>query len=174
MDNMDFDPSVDATASASVIARDGDYVGVNKIVADMVVDLTGGDLFNIQTVHKYPSGYRATTNMASEEKSDNARPELATSLENMEDYDVIILISPNWWATIPMPLFTFLEAYDFSGKTIAPLCTHEGSGLGSSLSDIRTLATGATVLDGLAIRGSSVTSAQGQIENWVNGLNISN
>lgn len=85
----------------------------------------------------------------------------------MDDYHTIILSYPNWWGTLPMALFTFLESYDFTGKTIAPVCSHEGSGLGRSIGDIETLCPGATLLEGLAVRGSSANGAQETITNWL-------
>jgi flavodoxin len=85
----------------------------------------------------------------------------------MDSYDVIYLGYPNWWSTFPMVVFTFLESYDFSGKTIVPFCTHEGSGLGSSEHDIKKLCQKADVKNGLAIRGSNVSRADNEIKNWI-------
>ena len=91
----------------------------------------------------------------------------------MESYDTIILIYPNWWGTLPQAVFTFLEEYDFSGKTIWPLCTHEGSRLGKSESDIAELVPDAQLVKGLAIKGDSVGSAQTDVEAWLSDLKIS-
>lgn len=172
--NTDFDANVDAVSSATLNLINGELVGNNKIIADMIVDLTGGDLFLIQTDKTYPSNYRQTTDVAMDEKNADERPELSSHVENMDDYDIVILGYPNWWGTIPQALFTFLEEYDFSGKTIIPFATHEGSGLGSGVSDIKELCPDATVLDGLAVRGSNVTGAQEQVENWLDGFDILN
>ena len=90
----------------------------------------------------------------------------------MDDYDVIFLGYPNWWGTIPMPLYTFLEEYDFSGKTIIPFCTHEGSRLGSSVQDITALCPQSTILDGLAVRGGNVSDAQDDVTAWLQELEI--
>src|SRR5215510_2537895 len=172
MGNMVFDPRVDARSGASVQGSSNNYIGNNKIIADMVHGSVGGDLFFIEQVDKYPSAYRATTDKAMEEQRANARPALASRVTNIENYDTIVLIYPNWWGTLPQALFTFLETYNFSGKTILPICTHEGSGLGRSITDMRRLAPNATIADGLAIRGGSVNRAQNDINTWLrrNGL----
>jgi len=142
-------------------------VGNTEVAAKMAQELTGGDLFEICTVKSYPADYTETTEVATVEKRTNARPELSTRVNNMDQYDTIILGYPNWWGTFPMALFTFLEEYDFTGKTILPFCTHEGSGLGSSERDIKKLCPNAKVLPGLAIRGGSVQSARENIKSWI-------
>lgn len=142
-------------------------VGNTEVVANKIKDFVGGDLFEINTVKPYPLDYTETTNIAKDELRKNARPELTETVKNMADYDVIYLGYPNWWGTFPMAVFTFLESYDFSGKTIIPFCTHEGSGLGRSEQDIKKLCPNALVLSGLAILGSSVTSADTSIQLWL-------
>ncbi|ABP66710.1 hypothetical protein Csac_1097 [Caldicellulosiruptor saccharolyticus DSM 8903] len=132
-------------------------IGNTEIVAQKIQKLTGGDLFEIKPAKQYPEDYYETIEIAKEEKRKNARPELANKLDDISPYEVVFLGYPNWWGTMPMAVFTFLESYDFTGKTIAPFCTHEGSGLGSSERDIKKLCPKANVLPGLAIRGSSVT-----------------
>jgi len=112
-------------------------VGNTEVAAKMAQEVVGGDLFEIKTVKIYPADYTETTNVAQVEKSQSARPELTAHVENMDEYDTIILGYPNWWGTMPMAVFTFLEEYDFTGKTILPYCTHEGSGLGASERDCR-------------------------------------
>ena len=142
-------------------------VGNTEVAAKMAQVVVGEDLFEIKTVKKYPADYTETTNVAQVEKNQNARPELATHVENMDEYDTIILGYPNWWGTMPMAVFAFLEEYDFTGKTILPYCTHEGSGLGGSEQDIKRVCSTANVEKGLAIHGSSVKSASGQIKSWL-------
>ena len=146
--------------------------GNTDVAAQMIQKLTGGDLFRIDTVKPYPSDYEETTDVARQELRQNARPELTGRVDNMPDYDVIFIGYPNWWGTMPMAVYTFLEANDFSGKTIVPFCTHEGSGLGHSESDVRKVCPGATVLKGLAITGGSVQRAGNQIEAWLRGLGL--
>ena len=101
--------------------------------------------FFIETTEKYPAAYRETTDRAKAEQNENARPELASHLDNMDEYHTVILVYPNWWGTLPQAVFTFLEEYDFTGKTIWPLCTHEGSRLGRSESDLTQLAPAAQI-----------------------------
>lgn len=134
--------------------------GNTHIVADMIAERTGGNTFEIRTITPYPDSYDECTDIAKEEQNENARPELADSVEGMEDYDVIFLGYPNWWGDMPMAVYTFLESYDFSGKTIVPFCTHEGSGLSATESRIADSCPDAEVLDGLAIRGSVAQNSQ--------------
>lgn len=147
-------------------------VGNTEAAAKMIREMTGGDAFRIDTVKSYPDDYTETTEVAQKEMRENARPELSAHVENMDSYDVIFLGYPNWWSTMPMPVFTFLEEYDFSGKTIIPFCTHEGSGLGRSEKDIARLCPKAAVLKGLAIHGTRVNDAGKDITNWLNKLSI--
>ena len=164
---MNVEDGVDLVTSASVNLNGDSINGNAELLARMAQEVTGGDLFFIETADKYPAQYRATTDQASTEQSQNARPALVSHVENMDEYDTIILIYPNWWGTLPQALFTFLEEYDFSGKTILPLCTHEGNRMGRSESDIAALCPNATLLEGLAVRGSSVPSAQSDVEAWI-------
>lgn len=145
-------------------------VGNTEVAAKMIQKLTGGDIFRIDTLKPYPEGYQETTEAAKEELRGNARPDISGRVNNMADYDVVYLGYPNWWGTMPMAVFTFLEAHDLAGKTIIPFCTHEGSGMGRSERDIEKICAGAGVLKGLAIRGGSVQQAQDQIAKWLRGL----
>jgi len=142
-------------------------VGNTEVAAKMIQKITEADMFRIEAVKPYPEDYRECTEVAKKELRENARPELTHHVDNVESYNVIFLGYPNWWGTFPMPVFTFLESYDFSGKTIIPFCTHEGSGMGRSESDIKKLCTGAKVEKGLAIRGGSVKGAEKEISKWV-------
>jgi len=145
-------------------------VGNTEVAAKKIQKLTGSDIFQIRTVKSYPEDYTEATNVAQKEQKENARPELAEKVNDMDSYDVIYIGYPNWYGTMPMAVFTFLEAYDFSGKTIVPFCTHEGSGMGSSERDIKRLCPKAKVLSGLAIRGGSVERADKEIKNWIKKL----
>lgn len=111
-------------------------VGNTERAAQMLRLFTGGDLFHIRTASVYPNDYQEVVKIARKEKADNARPALEKDIPSIDDYDVIFLGYPNWCGTMPMALWTFLENHDFSGKTIYPFCTHEGSGVGHSLEDI--------------------------------------
>ena len=169
MDNIDFDESVDAVTSASINNDNGDFAGNAAILADYASKASKGDIFSIQTEEKYPSAYRETTDIAADEKADNARPALSTHVENMEQYDTVILIYPNWWGTIPMPVAAFLEEYDFSGKKILPVCTHEGSAMGDSENDINKIVPEADIVSGLSIRGGSVKDSENDVVDYING-----
>ena len=170
--NTVWEEGVDAVTSASLNVMDGEFAGNAQLLAQMVQEITGGDLFLIQTVDAYPSDYRQTTDAAAQEQQANARPALASHVDNMDSYDTIVLVYPNWWGTLPQPLVTFLEEYDFSGKTVLPLCTHEGSRMGRTEQAIASLCPDATLLDGLAVRGGSAASAQPDVEAWINNSGI--
>lgn len=148
--------------------------GNTHIVADMIAEQTGGDTFEISTVTPYPDDYDECTDIARQEQSENARPELAASVEGMENYDTIFLGYPIWWSDMPMAVYTFLESYDFSGKTIIPFSTHEGSGLASTESSIAKICPDSEILEGLSIRGAvaqnSQDEAQESVTNWLQEL----
>jgi flavodoxin len=148
-------------------------VGNTEVVAYMIQRITGGDIFHIESVTAYPMDYTEATEVAKNELRAKARPKLTGQVENMGAYDVIFLGYPNWWGTFPMPVFSFLESYDFSGKTIVPFCTHEGSGMGHSEQDIAKTCPNAIVLKGIAIHGTNASSANSAVSNWVDGLSIS-
>lgn len=147
-------------------------VGNTEVVARKIKDMIGADLFKIEMKTPYAKDYNTCIAQAKEHQKQNARPELVTLPESIDQYDTVILGYPNYWGTMPMAVFTFLEAFDFSGKIILPLCTNEGSGMGSSESDIRKLCSRARVKKGLPLNGSNVDRADTQIEGWLksNGL----
>jgi len=142
-------------------------IGNTEVIAKKIQQITGSDVFEIKTVKSYPEDYTETTNVAQEENRNNARPELTATVDDIDSYDVIYIGYPNWWGTMPMAVFTFLESYDFSGKTIIPFCTHEGSRMGSSERDIKKLCPNAKVLSGLAIVGGNVGRADKDVANWL-------
>lgn len=140
-----------------------------RMVAEQIRESVGGDLFHVAPKQSYPEDYQETTRIARTELDDGQRPELSATIPpgEMTSYDVIFLGYPNWWGTIPMALFTFLEQYDLSGKRIVPFCTHEGSGLGRSVEDIKRLCPGAEVLPGLAVRGGSASRSRDDVTGWL-------
>lgn len=164
---------VDTVASASRVAINGTVLGSSEYIARMIQRETGGDLFAIETVQDYPTTHDLLLEFAYNEKADNARPELAAQIENPDRYDVIFLGFPNWNADLPMPLYTFLEKYDFSGKTIIPFTTHGGSGFSRTIQTISELQPGAAVVsDGLSIARNNVSGAESDVAAWVNGLDL--
>lgn len=147
--------------------------GNTRQIAELIQEQTGGDLFQIETERSYSGDYDTVLDEASKEQSENARPALSGSIENMGDYDTVFIGYPIWWSDTPMAVLTFLESYDFSGKTVVPFCTHGGGGSGRSFSSVSGSAAGATVLEGFSIAGSSAEGAQEQVSDWLEGLNIS-
>lgn len=142
-------------------------VGNTEVVARMVQKLTDSEMFRIDTVKAYPLDYQETVDAAKAEWRQGARPELSGHVDNMARFETIYLGYPNWFGTMPMAVFTFLEEYDFSGRTIIPFCTHEGSGMGRSESDIEKLCPGARILEGLPIVGGNVLNSESAIANWL-------
>lgn len=166
---------VDTVAGASRVAVDGEVLGNNEYIAQMIQRETGGDLFAIETVQEYPTTHDPLLEFAYDEKADNVRPELATQMEDPDSYNVIFLGYPNWNADLPMPLYTFLEEYDFGGKTIIPFTTHGGSGFSRTIQTISELQPNAAVIsDGLSISRNSVSDAESEVVDWVNGLDLNN
>lgn len=162
---------VDAVASASRVVVDGEVLGNNQYIAQIIRQETGGELFSIETVQEYPTTHDPLLEFAYNEKADNARPELATQIENPDSYGVIFLGYPNWNADLPMPLYTFLEEYDFSGKIIIPFTTHGGSGFSRTIQTISELQPNATVIsDGFSISRNSVSGAESDVVDWLNGI----
>ncbi len=145
-------------------------IGNTEIIAKMLQEMIEGDIFRVDTLNSYPDDYTETTNVAKNELNENVRPVLSNHVNDMDPYNVIFLGYPNWWGTMPMAMFTFLEEYDFSEKTIIPFCTHEGGGLGHSENDIEKLCPQSTILKGLAIYGSRVSAAKKDLMNWLNKI----
>ncbi len=143
-------------------------VGNTQKSAQMIKELTGGELFKIEQKIPYAKDYNTCIAQAKRDKQSSARPELAFVPESLDEYDEIYLGYPNYWGTMPMAVYTFLEKFDFSDKIIHPFCTNEGSGLSNTVSDIKRVCPSATVTAGLSINGSSVDSAKPLIENWIN------
>lgn len=147
-------------------------VGNTEIVCDIINEMIDADSFKIEMKEPYSPVYMTCIDEAKRDLSNNARPELESYPESIDSYDTIILAYPNYWGTMPMAVFTFLERYDFSEKTILPLCTNEGSGMGKSERDIVKLANGAVVKNGLPLIGSNVSNSQSSVKHWLseNGL----
>lgn len=141
-------------------------VGNTEKVAKMISDLTGADMFKIEQKVPYSANYKECVAQSVKDLKSKARPELV-SLPNLDDYDEIYLGYPNYCGTMPMAVYTFLEAFDFTGKTIHPFCTHEGSGLSNTVNDIKNTAKGATVTNGLPLFGSDADKAEGIVNDWI-------
>ena len=144
-------------------------VGNTEKAAKMIAEITGGDLFKIEQAQPYSEDYQACIAEAKRDMQAHARPAVLNLPDNLDQYDEIYLGYPNYWGTMPMAVYTFLEHYDLSGKTIHPFCTHEGSGLSGTESDIRRTARGAVLAKGLTIHGSRINAAGPAIEKWIKG-----
>lgn len=135
--------------------------GNTRIIAEMIAEETGGKLFQIEPVNPYPDEYNACVDIAKTEKENKSRPVIKGDIA-VEKYDVIYIGYPNWWGDMPMLVYTFIEKHDWQGKTVIPFCTHEGSGLSDTENKIKKACDGATVLNGLAIRGTTAQKSQEQ------------
>ena len=140
--------------------------GNTERVAEFIQKAVGGDLFEIDTVKPYSASYMTCINEAKAEQKANARPEVKHLPESLEDYDTIFIGYPNWWNTMPMCMFTVLDAFDWTGKKIVPFCTNEGSGLGNSERDIKKTCPGAIILPGLSVHGGSAAQSEAQVCTW--------
>ena len=143
--------------------------GNTEVIAEMIQKNIGGELFEIDTVKNYPVDYTECTNVTKDELKNKFRPELKRYLPSIADYDAIFIGYPCWWGTMPMAVYTFLERYDFAGKKIFPFTTHEGSGLGRSVKEIKKICPKAEVMDGLAIHGAEAAQSVAQVERWGKG-----
>lgn len=141
-------------------------VGNTEAAAKMLQEITGAGLFKLEQAVKYSENFMECLDEARADQRMDIRPELIAYPSNMEDYDIVYLGYPNYWGTMPMAVFTFLEEYEFSGKRIKPFCTHGGSGMGSSIADIQRLCPGAIVEKGLSIYGADVEHAKNEIRKW--------
>ena len=169
-ENVDTD-GIDANSGASIVVKNKDVLGNMQYMAMTIQEAIGGELFRIETKEKYPLEHETLVNQAKEEQNEEVRPELATHIENVEQYDIIFLGYPNWWGDMPQPLYTFLEEYDFSGKTIIPFKSHGGSGFSNTIEEIKKLQPNATVKDdGLSISRNDVADSEQEITDWAKGF----
>lgn len=141
--------------------------GNTHIIATMIGDATGADLFEIVPEKEYPhDSYDAVVEVAKKEKEAKARPAIKGDIK-VEDYDVIFIGYPNWWSDMPMPVYTFIEKHDWAGKTVVPFCTHEGSGLSQTEKYIADACKGADVKKGLAVKGTTAQNNREQAKKTV-------
>jgi len=148
------------------------HSGNTRDIANQIHKSVSGDIFEIQSKENYPSNYNAVVKKARQELESGYKPALKAKVSNIRSYDVVFIGCPIWCGTIPMPVVTFLSGYDFSGKTIIPFCTHEGSGLGRSITDIAKLCPQSKILEGLAVRGRDVKSAQNEVSEWLGEIGV--
>lgn len=141
-------------------------VGNTEIVAKSIQSLTGGMLFKLEPMQEYDRDYNECIAQAQADQRRDARPELKAYPGNMDEFDVVYLGFPNYWGTMPMCVFTFLEHFDFGGKIIKPFCTHEGSGFGNSIADMKRLCPTAQIRPGFEVRGAKVKQIESSLKKW--------
>ena len=160
------------SATKKILVAYFSHSGNTREIANQIHENVGGSIFEIVTVNPYPSNYDEVVKQAKQEQESGYKPTLKTKIENIESYDVIFIGYPNWCGTIPRLVAAFLSEYHFSGKTIVPFCTHEGSSLGRSITDSNKLCPQSTMLDCLAVRGRNVKNAQNEVSEWRHELEM--
>ena len=166
--------SEETTASEEgVLAAYFSWSGNTEQMAQMIAEETGADLFEIAPAAPYTDDYDELLDIAQQEQAEDARPKLAAQVENWDSYDTVFVGYPNWWSDAPMTVYTFLESYDWTGKTLIPFNTSASGGFGRSLSRIEESAAGAEILEGLDLTESELPDAQNRITEWLTGLGFS-
>ena len=175
------EPSADAEPSAESETPAGEggtlvayfsWSGNTQQMAQIIAEQTGGDLFEIAPATPYTEDYDELLDIAQQEQAEEARPALADEVENWDSYDTVFVGYPNWWGDAPMAVYTFLESYDWTGKTLVPFNTSASSGFGRSLEGIAQSAAGATVLEGLALTEGELSDEQDRVTEWLDGLGL--
>jgi flavodoxin len=148
------------------------WSGNTRRVAEEIQSQTDADIFELVPEKPYTDNYNTLLDIAQKEQRDNARPAISGSIDGIADYDVVYIGYPNWWSDMPMILYSFFDAYDLSGKMIAPFCTSGGSGLSGTIAAIKSIEPSATVLDGLHVRDSGAKNPGNAVTNWLSSLNF--
>lgn len=157
----------------SVLVAYFSWSGNTETVANLIAQQTGGDLFEIVPATPYTDDYDTLLDVARQEQAEDARPALANTVENWDSYDTVFVGYPNWWSDAPMAVYTFLESYDFTGKTLIPFNTSSSGGFGRSLSGVTQSAPGAEILEGLALTESELDDASSRVSAWISGVGLS-
>lgn len=157
----------DSVENGKILVAYFSYSGNTKKIAEEIQSKTGADIFEIKTVNAYSDDYDTVLDEAQTERNDKARPELSEKVNDMSQYQTVIIGYPIWWGDMPMAVYSFLDEYDLSGKTVLPFCTHGGSGLSQTDINIQDEEKDAKVTEGLAIRDSSLDDADGEIDQWL-------
>lgn len=158
--------------TSSILIAYFSWSGNTEQVAQIIQRETGGDLFEIAPAAPYTDDYNELLDIAQQEQSDSARPELASQAENWAQYDTVFVGYPNWWNDAPMAVYTFLESYDWSGKTLIPFNTSASGGFGRSLSGLEESASGAAILEGISFTERTLGDAQSEVTAWLDGLGL--
>lgn len=155
----------------STVVINGEVLGNTQYVAYLLQKNTGADIFRIEPKTPYPTNHKTLVDLAKAEQNKKARPELAATIQNLGQYDVIFLGYPNWWGDMPMILYSFLESYNLSGKTIIPFSTHGGSGFSNTINTITTLQPNASVVkSGFTVSRDTVQNCADDVAAWVKAL----
>lgn len=168
-ENIEKDSSTKEDANKELVVYFS-WSGNTEKVAKEIQKQTDADIVEIQPLEPYSDDYDAVVDLAQQEQSAGARPEIANQIDNISDYDVIYVGFPNWWGDMPMILYTFFDTYDLSDKTISPFCTSGGSGLSNTVNEIKDLEPNALVTDGLHIGESSVSNSDAAVKEWLNSI----
>ena len=148
------------------------HTGNTRQIAEQIHANIGGDLIEIETIDKYPEDHHELLEQARNELNTGYKPALKTQIENIREYTVFFLGYPNWWSTIPTPVSAFLDQHDFSGKTIAPFCTHGTGGLARTVEAVKKMCPDSKVLDALGITNTRVHEAEKEVTEWLSHMNI--
>lgn len=158
---------VDAITGPSLKADGNGFRSDEQVLAEWIAEETKGNLFAIQTVKKYPAGYDDVVEEGKQEKMEDARPKLSSRLQNLDDYQTVYFVYPNWWGDLPMPVYSFFDEYDFSGKKIITVVISGGGGFAGTISTIQRLEPGADVVEGIDIYKKDMEDAQEKIVSWL-------
>ena len=170
--NTDYPADVDASTGASIIIDNGTRRGTTEVVARYIQTAVGGDLHLIETSNPYPTAFDDVRDQNHEEQADGTLPALKSRIEHMERYETVFIGYPVWAVDVPQAVKTFLSSYDLKGKKVVPFCTHDGYGAGRSYTTISNNASGAAVLDGLALLAGDVPSSEKQVRDWLARIGI--
>ena len=165
--NTASDPNIDAVTGPSLKPDGVGFRSDEQVLAEWIATETKGDLFPIQTVRKYPTGYEEILEVGKREKTEDTRPALSSHLENLNDYRTIYFVYPNWWGDLPMPVYSFFDTYDFSGKKIIAVVIPGGGGFAGTVSYIQHLEPNAEVTEGIEIYKRDMDRARNQIVSWL-------
>lgn len=165
-------PQPEAEAASASLVVYFSWSGNTESVANEIQAQTGADIFEITPAEPYTDDYNTLLDVAQEEQANEARPAIAGTVENFDQYDVVYLGYPNWWGDMPMILYTFLDEYDFSGKTLAPFVTSGGSGFSGTIGTIENMEPDAAVTKGLSLGSSEAADPAGAVTQWLSEIGL--
>lgn len=168
-DSESSDPNRTVTTDSAALVAYFSRTGNTTTVADLIAARTGADTFRIEPATPYADDYDTMLDVARQENRDDARPTIAGTVDGIDDYDVVYLGTPLWWAQEPMIIRTFLDDYDLSGKIVAPFCTSGGSSCAQFVESLKKREPDATVLEPLQVDGDAAADAAGDVDAWLTG-----